>query len=168
MEHTTINPSRFRRVLSHYPTGVVVITSIDADGAPAGMAVGTFTSVSLSPPLVAFLPDRTSTSFPKIRQAGQFCVNVLSHAQQPVCHAMAARGTDKFATIDWTPAPITRSPVIDGVLAWIDCTIEATHEAGDHYIVIGRVVDLEVPRPGFEEPLVFFHGGYSGLRYPSR
>lgn len=163
MENTTVNPGRFRRVLSHYPTGVVAITAIDLDGTPAGMAVGTFTSVSLDPPLIAFLPDKTSTSYPKIREAGRFCVNVLAENQQAVCRAMAAKGTDKFAEIDWSPAPITGSPVLDGTLVWIDCAIDATHEAGDHYIVIGRVLELDV-RPEAGAPMVFFQSGYSGLR----
>ena len=83
---------RFRQVLGHYPTGVTVVTAVDADGQPAGMAVGSFTSVSLDPPLVAFLPDKSSTSFPRIRRASSFCVNVLSAEQENVCRAFAAKG----------------------------------------------------------------------------
>src|SRR5262245_25488403 len=100
-----VDPMFFRRVLGHFPTGVAVITAIDADGAPAGMAVGSFTSVSLDPPLVAFLPGRSSTSFPKIRRSERFCANVLSHSQEHICRAMAAKGADKFAQIAWSPAP---------------------------------------------------------------
>ena len=76
-----ITPARFRQVLGHLPTGVVVVTAIDDEG-PTGLAVGTFTSVSLDPPLVGFLPAASSTSFPRIRAAGSFCANVLAAGQQ--------------------------------------------------------------------------------------
>src|SRR5687767_9052427 len=89
--------ARFRQVLGRFPTGVVVVTGIDPHGRPAGMAVGSFTSVSLVPPLLAFFPDKGSSSFPKIRASGSFCVNVLSASQEPVCRAFATKGADKFA-----------------------------------------------------------------------
>ncbi|MFD2469058.1 flavin reductase [Amycolatopsis silviterrae] len=151
------DPRHFRRVLGNFPTGVVVVTAIDASGQPAGMAVGSFTSVSLDPALVAFLPDKSSTSFPRIKEAGRFCVNVLTHEQETVCRTFATRGADKFASLDWRPAP-TGSPILDGVLAWIDCDLESVTEAGDHYIVLGRVRALEASETDL--PLVFFQGGY--------
>lgn len=153
----SFDPRHFRRVLGNFPTGVVVITAVDTSGQPAGMAVGSFTSVSLDPALVAFLPDKSSTSFPKIREAGRFCVNVLTHEQETVCRTFATRGADKFASLGWRPGP-TGSPILDGVLAWIDCDLESVTEAGDHYIVLGRVRALEAPEPAL--PLVFFQGGY--------
>jgi flavin reductase (DIM6/NTAB) family NADH-FMN oxidoreductase RutF len=154
---TDIDPRRMRDVLGNYPTGVTVITAIGEDGAPAGMAVGSFTSVSLNPPLVAFLPDKSSTSFPKIRTAASFCVNVLAADQEDVCRAFATRGGDKFAGVDWTPTA-TGAPRINGVAAWIDCEFESISEAGDHYLVLGRVRDLH--SSGEQLPLVFFQGGY--------
>ena len=154
----TFDSRHFRRVLGNFPTGVVVITAIDASGEPAGMAVGTFSSVSLDPPLVAFLPDKSSTSFPRIRSSGRFCVNVLSHEQETVCRTFATRGADKFAELTWKPGP-TGSPILDDVLAWIDCDLESVTEAGDHYIVLGRVRALDAP--GTALPLVFFQGGYA-------
>jgi flavin reductase (DIM6/NTAB) family NADH-FMN oxidoreductase RutF/DNA-binding IclR family transcriptional regulator len=153
----SIDPKQFRTVLGHFPTGVAVVTGIDADGNPAGMAVGSFTSVSLDPPLVAFMPDRSSTSWPRFRDSGSFCVNILGAEQESVCRAFAARGGDKFADLSWRPAG-SGSPVIDGVLAWIDCDLDVVHEAGDHYIVIGRVRELDIGTPAL--PLVFFQGGY--------
>lgn len=148
---------RFREVLSNYPTGVTVITAMGLDGHPVGMAVGSFTSVSLDPPLVAFFPEKTSTTFPRIREAGSFCVNVLSAAQEQHCRSFAARGNDKFQGIDWEPAG-SGSPLLDGVVAWVDCDIESVVEAGDHYVVLGRVRALDVSSPSL--PLVFFRGGY--------
>ena len=99
-----ITPALYRTVLGHFPTGVAAITSIGADGAPVGMTIGSFVSVSLDPPLVAFLPDKGSSTFPKIREAGFFCVNVLGADQEHVCRAFAARGTDKFAGLTVPPA----------------------------------------------------------------
>jgi 3-hydroxy-9,10-secoandrosta-1,3,5(10)-triene-9,17-dione monooxygenase reductase component len=149
--------SHFRRVLANYPTGVAVVTAIAEDGLPAGMAVGSFTSVSLNPPLVAFLPDRSSTSFPRIRTARDFCVNVLAADQQSVCRTFATRGGDKFASIDWTPGT-SGAPRLAGVAAWIDCELDSVIEAGDHYMVFGRVQELESPHDRL--PLVFFQGSY--------
>jgi len=148
---------KFRQVLGHFPTGVAVVTGIDEDGQPAGMAVGSFTSVSLDPPLVAFMPDKGSTSWPRFRDSGSFCVNILGAEQESVCRAFAMKGGDKFAELSWRPAS-SGSPILDGVLAWIDCDLDVVHEAGDHFIVIGLVRELDIGTPAL--PLVFFQGGY--------
>jgi flavin reductase (DIM6/NTAB) family NADH-FMN oxidoreductase RutF len=147
----------FRRVLGHYPTGVCVVTATTPDGTPAGMVVGSFTSVSLDPPLVAFFPDKRSTSWPRIEQAGKFCVNVLARGQGDVCRRFSASGVDKFAGLSYQHSA-NGSPVLEGVVAWIDCTLEAIHEAGDHYIVLGRVVELDASH--VDLPLLFFQGKY--------
>ena len=150
---------RFRTVLGHYPTGISVITANSTDR-PVGMAVGTFTSVSLEPPLVAFMPAKSSTTWPHIREAGRFCVNILSKGQQDVCQAFSSRSDDKFNGISWRSSPLG-SPVIDDVVAWVDCEIAQVVESGDHFIVIGKVNGLDVGKQ--TEPLMFFKGGYSGL-----
>lgn len=151
-----IDSAEFRRILGHYPTGVCAVTAI-VDGAPAGMVVGSFTSVSLDPPLVAFFPDRKSTTWPKIEKAGRFCVNVLAHDQQHVCRALASKAEDKFDGVRYALSD-GGQPVIDDIVAWIDCDLDAVHEAGDHYIAIGRVRSLDVAHP--HEPLLFLKGGY--------
>ncbi|MEV8195275.1 flavin reductase [Rhodococcus pyridinivorans] len=151
------DPQTFRRVLGHFPTGVVAITSLDGDGKPTGMAVGSFTSVSLDPPLVAFLPDKSSSTFPKIRENGRFCVNVLGAHQQRVCAAMSIKGGDKFASIAWTPSTHAMPRIHDSV-AWLDCEIENVYDAGDHHIVVGRVDELGLDTG--DQPLIFFQGGY--------
>ncbi|WP_448625010.1 flavin reductase [Geodermatophilus sp. URMC 64] len=156
-EPGSFDSKRFRQVLGHFPTGVVAVTAVDPDGQAVGMAVGSFTSVSLDPPLVAFLPDKSSSSFPKIRSAGAFCINVLADDQEQVCRALAARSPDKFRDIPWQSSP-SGAPLIDGVVAWIDCELETVHEAGDHYIAIGRVRHLATGGPDL--PLLFFQGGY--------
>jgi len=157
-EHvSSFDEAKYRQVLGHYPTGVVVVTAVGEDGNPAGLAIGSFTSVSLDPPLVAFFPGKSSSSWPAIEAAGSFCVNILGEDQEDICRVFASKGTDKFATIGWRPGR-TGAPVIDDVIAWIECTIERVDEAGDHFVVLGRVVDLELGHHG--GPLVFFRGGY--------
>jgi flavin reductase (DIM6/NTAB) family NADH-FMN oxidoreductase RutF len=127
------------------------------------MAVSSFTSVSLEPPLVAFLPDKASTSWPKIRDAGVFCVNILSVGQEELCAQFARKGIDKFAGVSWQPAA-SGAPILDGGMAWIDCELTQTFESGDHYIAIGRVLQLDAADYG--APLVFFQGGYGHFAVP--
>ncbi|MCR2765015.1 flavin reductase [Microbacterium sp. zg.B48] len=145
-------------MLGNFPTGVAVITSIDREGEPVGMAVGSFTSVSLQPPLVAFLPTRSSSTFPAIQEAGRFCVNILAGGQEALSQSFATKKLDRFMDVNWQPAPRTGSPILSDALAWVDCEIEKVYDGGDHHIVIGRVLALEVERPGL--PLLYFQGGY--------
>ncbi len=156
----SFDTATFRRVLGHYPTGICVVTAMEENGAATGMVVGSFTSVSLDPPLVAFFPDKKSSSWPRIEKVGKFCVNVLASDQQALCRQFAASGGDKFAGIAHSLSA-NGSPILDDVVAWIDCTLDAVHEAGDHHIVLGRVVALEVDRPS--SPLLFFQGGYGAF-----
>jgi flavin reductase (DIM6/NTAB) family NADH-FMN oxidoreductase RutF/DNA-binding IclR family transcriptional regulator len=156
----TIDSTYLRNVLSRYPTGVAVIAGLGPNGTPVGLAVGTFTSVSLDPPLVAFLPDKSSLSWPKIRPSGRFCINVLAEEQEDVCRVFATKLPDKFASVTWRPSP-SGQPIISGSVAWIDCELADEHDAGDHIIVIGRVTALDVASES--RPLLFFRGGYGGF-----
>jgi flavin reductase (DIM6/NTAB) family NADH-FMN oxidoreductase RutF len=153
---SSFDEAKFRQVLGHFPSGVVVITAVK-DGAPAGLAVGSFASVSLDPPLVAFFPGRSSTSWPQIEEARYFCVNILGEHQEDICRIFATRGSDKFATIGWKRGR-TGAPILNDVIGWIECEIERVDEAGDHFFVLGRVIDLDVEHEG--GPLIFFRGGY--------
>jgi flavin reductase (DIM6/NTAB) family NADH-FMN oxidoreductase RutF len=157
MTPASFDAQRFRQVLGHFTTGVAVITGLAAEGTPAGLAVGSFSSVSLDPPLVAFMPDKNSSSWPRFRRSGSLCVNILGAGQESVCRTFARSAGDKFADLCWRPAP-SGSPIIDGVLAWVDCDIKSVYDEGDHYIVIGLVRALKLE--GQALPLVFFRGGY--------
>ena len=152
-------PAHFRRVMGHVPTGVAVVTALHG-GAPAGLTVGSFTSVSLDPPLVSFTVDRAARSWPSIEAAGAFCVNLLAHDQLHLCRVFSSRETEKFRGLSWRPAG-SGAPIIEGVLAWIDCDVERILGAGDHHLVIGRVRALDAERPA--RPLVFFRGGYGSV-----
>jgi len=150
---------RFRDVLGRFASGVTVVTAVSSDE-PVGMTCQSFSSVSLEPPLVLFLPAKSSRSWPLIQRSGKFCVNFLAADQAELSNTMASRGTDKFGEVKWTPSPQTGSPMLEGALAHVDCTIHTVHEAGDHYVVIGRVLDLVAHDDGEPDPLLFYRGEY--------
>jgi 3-hydroxy-9,10-secoandrosta-1,3,5(10)-triene-9,17-dione monooxygenase reductase component len=159
-------PSRYRQVLGHFCTGVTVITTVDEDG-PAGFACQSFAAVSLEPPLVLFCPSRTSRTWPRVARTGHFCANLLTAGQRELARtfggATAVTGADKFAGVSWSPSPSTGAPVLDGVLTWVGATVETVHEAGDHYVVLGRVQELG-PCDA-EQPLLFYRGRYAATQH---
>ncbi|MEU3369521.1 flavin reductase family protein [Streptomyces sp. NPDC006660] len=159
-ERVPVDPGQFRRVLGEFASGVTVVTAEDAAG-PAGFACQSFVSLSLDPPLVAFMVARTSTTWPRIARAGAFCVNVLGDHQGALCRGFAVSGADKFAGVAHGPAPVTGSPLLAGVPAWIDCRVHAVHTGGDHLIVVGRVEALGAT--GDTGPLLFHRGGFGRL-----
>jgi 3-hydroxy-9,10-secoandrosta-1,3,5(10)-triene-9,17-dione monooxygenase reductase component len=150
----------YRRVLGHFATGVVIIAAAAPQG-PVGMSINSFTAVSLEPPLIGFFPAVTSSSWPTIQQAGSFCVSMLSEAQEHLARSFARPSTDRFAGVDWHPAPVSAAPIVDGTIAWIDCELEAVAPAGDHLFVTGRVQTLGIRSD--VDPLVFAHGKYRSL-----
>ncbi|GAA1481219.1 flavin-dependent monooxygenase reductase subunit HsaB [Gordonia sinesedis] len=154
---------QFRTAMGQFCTGVTVITTLTADGAPAGFACQSFAALSLDPPLVLFCPQRTSRTWPAIEAHGSFCVNVLSNRQQSVSSAFGAPGDDKFRNVAWDPSP-TGLPVIRHSLTWVECTVERVDDGGDHYIVIGRADTLgDVLQ---DKPLLFYRGGYLTTEHP--
>ena len=157
MTVSVVDDAGFRSVLGHFCTGVTVVTGRHGD-VLAGFACQSFAALSLDPPLVLFCPAKTSRTWPVLAAAGRFAVNVLAEHQQEISAVFGARSDDKFASISWTPAP-SGSPLIAGALTWIDCSLGAVHEAGDHYVVIGRVTALgEVSDV---RPLLFHRGRYA-------
>lgn len=161
MTETVVTAAHFRKVLGEFSTGVVVVTSTLPDSTPIGMAVGSFSSVSLTPPLVAFFVAHTSTTFPKIAASGRFCANILSHDQHWVCTAFSRSGGDKFDGVDWNPSP-SGAPVLTGVHGWIDCDITSVQRLGDHDLVVGRVEELDADGSD-RSPLVFYRSGFHAL-----
>lgn len=156
----SIDSRLFRDVLGHYPTGVVVVTGTAADGTPMGMVVGTFSSVSLDPPLVSFMPTVGSVTYTALRESPSYCINVLAHDQRNETRALSQRDADKFDKVPWTMSRYG-VPQIEGAVAHIHCTAVQEIEAGDHLIVLCDVHDVEVARP--VTPLLFFQGGYGGF-----
>ena len=158
-DHPTIDGADFRQVLGHFPTGVTVVTAVGSDR-PIGVAIGSFASISLDPPLVGFFLGTTSGSWGPMREAGHFCVNVLCHDQLELCGTMASKADDKFSGIQWRPAS-TGAPILPDVHAIIDCTIDQVVELGDHNLIVGRVQQLETLRDA--PPMVFYKGQYGSF-----
>jgi flavin reductase (DIM6/NTAB) family NADH-FMN oxidoreductase RutF len=153
-----IDQGRFRAVLGHFASGVVLVTAVH-DGQPTGLTCQSFFSASLDPPLVVLAPGKSSTSWPRVASTGSFCANVLASDQEALARTFAESGANKFAGVGWAPGA-NGAPRVQGALAWIDCTIEHTHDAGDHFLVMARVYDLE---SGSGQPLLFYRGGYGGF-----
>lgn len=160
-----VDAAEFRNVLGHFASGVTIVTATDGT-TPVGFACQSFSSLSLDPPLVAFFVAKTSTTWPRIEKAGRFAVNILAEDQEDLCRGFAVSGADKFAGVAWAAEP-GGPPILDGVLAWIDCTLENTVPGGDHLIVIGRVRDLAADG-GDRGPLLFHRGAFGQQRSPGR
>jgi flavin reductase (DIM6/NTAB) family NADH-FMN oxidoreductase RutF len=159
MQTTLISPDRFREALGHLPTGVTIITAHGEDG-PVGMAVNSLTSVSLQPPLILLCPAKSSATWPSIRAAGSFCVNVMAHDHEELCRRFAAKDVDRFAGLEF--AHFDSGPALKGATAWIECSIRDENDAGDHSIVVADVLAVEADSEA--NPLVFFRGRYGTFR----
>jgi 3-hydroxy-9,10-secoandrosta-1,3,5(10)-triene-9,17-dione monooxygenase reductase component len=158
---TAIEPLRLREALGHYASGITVITS-RIDGEPIGFTCQSFYSVSMNPPLVSFSVMSSSASYPKIRQAGRFAVNILTGEQVNISNQFARKGADKWHGVEWQQSSLG-NPLIAGSLHWLDCEIHAEHAAGDHLIVIGEVKALNLQEPAATQPLLYFKGQYRKL-----
>ncbi|MEO1640485.1 MAG: flavin reductase family protein [Pseudomonadota bacterium] len=161
---STFDPSTdsdsFRGALGTFVTGVTVVTTDSPEG-PVAIVANSFASVSLDPPLVLWSPAKSSRRFEHFAGSRRYAINVLSAEQQDICDAVAK---SKTAINDVATHPShSGMPLIDGALATFECTLEATHDAGDHVIIVGRVTKAH-HRAG--DPLVF-HGGKYGEFHPS-
>lgn len=173
MSAADFDSRKFRDVLGHFPTGVTVVTGIDSRGGPHGITIGSFVSVSLDPPLVGFLPGKNSRSWPAIAESGKFCVNILGADQADLCWRFAKEPAEtddgtvsgKFDGVTWTAAG-GGAPVLAGVIGWIDCTVESVHDVGDHYFVVGRVMDLG-HATDVNDAMVFFRGKVASVAPPA-
>jgi flavin reductase (DIM6/NTAB) family NADH-FMN oxidoreductase RutF len=150
-----------RNVLGRFATGVVAVASMDPEtGRRAGLAANSFCSVSLEPALVSFCVARTSTSWPHIRAAGLLGISILGLEQREAADRLAITGGEKFRGMPWALSP-GGAPILDGALAWLECTLEAQYPAGDHEIVVAGVHRLDAVEDG--EPLLFFRGAFGRL-----
>jgi 3-hydroxy-9,10-secoandrosta-1,3,5(10)-triene-9,17-dione monooxygenase reductase component len=150
------DPAAIRTVLGHFATGVAIITAMDGDE-PVGMACNSFTSVSLEPQLALFCAAKSSSTWPRIQGAQKWAANILAEDGEQVCRLFAEKGADRFAHIAYT-AGRTGAPILEASIAFVDCETIAEHDAGDHLIVVGRVVELGYAPAG--KPLLFYRGGY--------
>ena len=154
-----IDDTTYRNVMGQFATGVTVVT-VDADG-PHGMTVNSFASVSLEPPLVLFNADKETNTHDLVAEAEHFAVNILSEEQQWISDRFAGEHHDLEEPFDDVPTTTaeTGAPIIEGTLAYIDCTLSETHPGGDHTIYVGEVQDLALEE-ATAKPLTFFRGSY--------
>ena len=132
-EHSDLSPMKLRHILGHFATGLTVITAATKNG-PAGFTCQSFSSLSLDPALVTFSPARTSSTWPLLREAGRFTVNILPAEHQHLAVQFARSGADKFAGVDHSPSPLG-NPVLN--VALVDCELHQEYDGGDHTIVVG-------------------------------
>lgn len=158
-----VDAATMRDVLGHFVSGIVVVTAAGPDG-PLGFTCQSFASLSLDPPLVNFSPARSSSTWPRIREVGTFCVNILAADHQHYSAGFARSGVDKFEGVRWGAAP-SGAPILDGVNAWIDCALENEYDGGDHTIVVGRVHALGADTS--RSPLLFHRGAYTLIADPA-
>ncbi len=154
---------QFKDAMSRFATGVTIVTGMEGDE-PVGFSCQSFVSLSIDPPFVAVAPGRSSTSWPRIARSGSFCVNVLGEHQEELCRGFAVSGGKKFDGVEWRSSSITGSPILEGSIAWVDCEVDLVHDAGDHELIMGRVLDL-----GTEAglPLLFYRREFATIVRPA-
>jgi flavin reductase (DIM6/NTAB) family NADH-FMN oxidoreductase RutF len=154
----------FRGALGAFATGVTIVTTRGEEH-PYGMTANAFSSVSLDPPLILVCVKAFSEGGEEIRENGVFAVNILAAEQEPLSRYFASkdrpRGRDAFGDIAHRTAA-SGSPVLDGAVGYLDCALNASHEAGDHVIFIGEVLALDYSHE--VAPLLFHGGGYRFLK----
>jgi flavin reductase (DIM6/NTAB) family NADH-FMN oxidoreductase RutF len=153
------DPTRLRRVFAAFPTGVTALAA-EPEGFPVGMAASSFTSVSLDPPLVSVCVAQTSRTWPALRVASRIGVSVLADGHAEASRQLSAKEGDRFGGHRWRRTD-DRSLFLEGAAAWLDCSLEQEIPAGDHYIVLLRVHDLDIDPNA--EPLIFHRSAYRRL-----
>jgi 4-hydroxyphenylacetate 3-hydroxylase, reductase component len=158
-EARSVTPDEFRRACGRFATGVTIATVLDGQGAPHGLTVSSFTSVSLVPPLVLVCLGQEVTVIDAFRAAKCFGINVLREEQQPLAERFARKGFDRFNGLAWT-AGETGVPLLPDSLAAIECAAEQRFTSGDHDIFVGRMVRAAVAEG---KPLLYFASAYGGM-----
>jgi len=153
----------FRHALGHFASGVGVMTTA-LEGRLHGMTVSAFSSLSLVPLLVLVCVEKLTVMHDMVSRSAVFSVNILGEADEGLARFFA--DNQRLAVPEFRPDTFhlgsTGCPILERAIAWIECRVHAVHDGGDHSIVVGRVVELEVR--GGQAPLVFYRGGYAGLR----
>lgn len=158
----SFTPREFRDALGLFPTGVAIVTTVDAQGQPAGITVNSFTSVSLDPPLILVSIARTSRNFDLFMKASHFAVNLLREEQRHISSAFASQHADRFGQVRHRPGH-GNAPLIDAHLVAFECETYARYEGGDHVLLLGKVVGLNLNAHLPPKPLLYFRGQYREL-----
>jgi flavin reductase (DIM6/NTAB) family NADH-FMN oxidoreductase RutF len=155
-------PNNLREVLASFPAGVVVVTATASDGSPRGLTVSAFCSVSAEPPLVLVCVDKGSNTLPAIQDSGAFTVNMLAGGREQVALTFASKREDKFDTVAWRDPDGLAGPVLhEDAAAYLVCRVAQAIEAGDHWIFVGEVVDVELVGEGLQ--LMYHRRAFSSV-----
>jgi flavin reductase (DIM6/NTAB) family NADH-FMN oxidoreductase RutF len=156
---SSVSSAEFRAACGCFASGVTIATVVDGAGEPHGLTVSSFTSVSLEPPMVSICLGHSVTVIDVFRAAKFFAINILAENQQVVSQHFARKGHDRFQGVGWTVGE-TGAPLLEGVLVAIECEVEQRVAAGDHDILVGRMVATRINEGA---PLVYFSGAYRKL-----
>lgn len=154
-----VAPPQFRELLGRFATGVTVLTARDTAGEPIGMTANSLASVSLDPPLLSVCIEQAATVHQALLESERFVVNVLSHTQEEISRRFAGPESGRFDGVGYHDGD-GGGPLLEGAIAHIECLREAVYPAGDHSILVGRVVGGTA---GDGRPLLYFRGGYGTL-----
>ena len=149
----------FRRALGMFATGITVVTALDHEGKPIGLTINSFSSISLTPPIVAWSLARHLPLLPDFERCERYAINVLASHQQPLSKRFASRANDKFDELEITEG-LGGVPLLPGCLAWFECHNGIRYDGGDHLIFLGQV---ERFRQGEGEALIYYGGRYRYL-----
>lgn len=152
----------FFEIMSAFPTGVAIVTTVDVDGEPRGLTTNSFTSISAEPPIVLVSLDKGSRTLPAMRASGRFVVNFMRHDCADVCRLFASRADDKFDQVAWTAGEGGVPILHEGAVAHAECTVLEEIEIGDHIVLTGLVHAGGTPDPA-DVPIVYFRRGFSAV-----
>ncbi|MFZ0660585.1 MAG: flavin reductase family protein [Candidatus Binataceae bacterium] len=154
-----IEKNELRRVMGHFATGVTVITALRASGEMHGLTANAFSSVSLVPPLLLICVDKKAESYPCFEETKLFTVNILSAEQEALSRKFAVSGGNKFEGVSYHRGA-NGAPILDGAIAYLECRLSGSMDAGDHTVYLGEIEQAETHEA---KPLLFFRGGYREL-----
>lgn len=156
----TVDREQFFALMASFASSVTVITSKGSDDVVRGLTASAFCSVSLEPRLCLISVDNRSESIGAIRESGKFVVNILANDQEHLSRQFASKMPDKFEGVSYNPGPATGAPILDGVLAWIECNVHQTVPGGDHTVFIGEIQDGTANEG---TPLLYYRSKYHHL-----
>lgn len=155
-----VDTDAFKDLFANWPSGVAVVTCVDADGAPQGFTASSVISVSMEPPLLLFALKRDSGSMKHFSQASAFAINTLTDEQDDISTLFATPGADRFRDLEYDVGPETGAPLIKGAWGRVECEMYAQHDGGDHVLFVGRIVAIEYDGA---DPLVYHRRGYRAV-----
>ena len=158
-----MNPliQNFKDLMSRWPTGVSVITTIDETGKKYGFTANSFTSVSLDPMLVSFCLMKTSTTLAKLEKSKKFAISILNSDQEHLARHFATPLQDKFQNIAHKLSPKTGCPYLEDIVGYIECETRFQYPGGDHDIFVGEVIETFLDSQ--TKPLLHFNRKFSGV-----